>query len=374
MFAFGLAIQTAGCVAKLDPLAIKEVEPGKPATLDPTLAAAAGNLNLTRNGKTRIPYPTGLNGGCVAAAVLLWLPLDVLAGGTLPGPDCDQYLPRLTLIQLESRRAAVLQVQKYGDFVVQLPAGTYLVAQVVDDKFIVPVRFGFQITKTDEAYDLGVIAVEDGSLPGASVTPHSDGAFAQLLTQLPASGSWPKSTALFTQISGAPNDRSAQIIFFDKKDLDAYLMAATLELKSKGMPLLSPAIPAASSVPQVASASGVVRGSPRPAPNAPVDVPFRIQVEGDDPVEGVGRLSDGEFVAHGQMRGGPFDITGELHGDEFSIVTSGFLCFGHDIHGQGRVAESGSGYLSSGKVSIMLIVPCAGTNNIKVATTFDLSD
>ena len=61
-----------------------------------------------------------------------------------------------------------------------------------------------------------------------------------------------------------------------------------------------------------------------------------------------------------------------MQGSEFSITASGFLCAGHDIYGTSRVIGSGSGYPASGKVSIAMIVPCAGVNNIRVTASFDL--
>lgn len=495
-FATVLSFALAGCVQKLDPLPVKEVEPGKPAALDPSLAAAGGSLIITRNGKPQIPYATGVDAGCVAAVVLLWVPLDILlGGGLLAAPDCGHYLPRVALIQLESRHAALLVAQKYGDVVVQLPAGTYLVAYITDDKSLVPLRFGFQLPKARQSYDLGLIAIDNGSVPRASVTAQSDIAFAHLMTELPGAADWPKSTALLTQISGVKDGQSQQVYFLSKKSLDDYLSAATLELKDHGMPMLTPEAISASQPAQMASGGAQPQGGgaaptgPVPVPfkiddgyqtiegtarlenghltgqatrggrqifltgdvrsaglslevggallpagasvfasnpycgatattqslsgevsipmnatcgaankqitlyltmppkpsvaapslqtasagtrSGPVDVPFRLQVETDDPIEGTGTYANGKFIGHGETNGKPFDLTGEMQGSEFSVTASGFLCAGHDVYG-GRVIGSGSGYPASGKVSIAMIVPCAGVNNVRVVASFDL--
>ena len=132
-------------------------------------------------------------------------------------------------------------------------------------------------------------------------------------------------------------------------------------------PALTPAITTAS-----VSAQPQANLTTAATPSGPVNVPFQMQVATDDPVQGVGTLSNGALVAHGELHGKPFDITGEIKGDGLSITASGFLCVGHDVYGQGRVSGSGSGHPATGRVSIVMIVTCAGTNNISVTAAFDL--
>jgi hypothetical protein len=360
-----------GCAAKLDPLPIKEVEPGKPATLDQALAAAGGNLNLARNGKSRLPYVTGLDGGCVAGTIalaLVWLPLDVLLGGHLMPPgggDCEHRLPSFVIVQLESRHAAVLVVQKYGDFVAQLPPGTYLVVQMTDDKDLVNIRFGFQIPSASHAYDLGVIAIDDGSLPRANITAHDEAAFVQLMSQLPGAGSLPRSTALFVQISSARDAQSQQVYFVRKENLDAYLTAATNELKDHGMPLLTSVSSTTSTVPPAApqTASAGVQASAPSAAVGPIDVPFKIDY-GAGVAEGVAQLENGQLIGQASNGGRSITLKGKLKDRKLSIEIFGAVVSNsHASFGSGNYC-SGQAQLdnAAGPVHIPLPVTC-GPNN-----------
>jgi hypothetical protein len=378
LLALGLALQATACAAKLDPLPIKEVEPGKPATLDPTLAAAGGNLAITRDGKSRLPYATGLDGGCVAGTIalaLVWLPLDVLLGGNLMPPgggDCEHRLPSFVIVQLESRHAAVLVIQKYGDFVAQLPTGTYLVAEVMDDKSLVPLRFGFQIPKSGHAYDLGVIAIDDGSLPRATITAHSDVAFAQLMTELPGAADWPKSPALLIQISSARDSQSAQVYFIDKKNLDAYLTAATIELKDHGMPLLTSetGAPAAASPVQQNSTQTASMGTQSQAtsPSGPADVPFKID-DGFQTVEGIGKLEHGHLSGQIDRDGRLITLAGDVHSDGLMVALNGALLPTGVSVGQlasnSYCSADGTAHAASGNVAIPMNATC-GANNKQI--------
>src|SRR5262249_32006129 len=99
------------------------------------------------------------------------IPLMLVFGGAPTGnfPDCDTYLPSMTLVHLESRRGAVLVVEEDGRFQAQVPPGTYLVQGVTDDRTPVPVAMAFQASTAGRSYYLGDAYVNySGGWGGAS--------------------------------------------------------------------------------------------------------------------------------------------------------------------------------------------------------------
>ncbi|MGH6931719.1 MAG: hypothetical protein ACREEE_04730 [Dongiaceae bacterium] len=164
--AAGVLVGGCSTAPKIEPLTIRQGPPNQQQAVVPGLTVIGGRLAFSRDGESRLPYESGTDGGCVAAAtavfLVILLPLAVLTGAPHlgPGPDCESYLPRLVLVQLESRRAAAVQVAPDGGFIAQVPPGTYLVTYVIDDKTPIPANLAFQVPEPGRAYHLGNLTID----------------------------------------------------------------------------------------------------------------------------------------------------------------------------------------------------------------------
>jgi hypothetical protein len=198
----------AACASQpqIQPLPVKQVQPGQSMAPDPALALVSGRLAISEEGKSKVPYDVGTDAGCVAgvaAAMIVLLPLAILAGGVpdLGSPDCESKPPALALVHLESRKAGPLSVGADGRFSAQLVPGTYLVPEVWDNAPIAATMV-FQAPSPGRAYYLGDVAPKwNAYLDRVVAELESRGI--HLLTAAPP--------------SLAPTDRTAIVAAFDSR-------------------------------------------------------------------------------------------------------------------------------------------------------------
>ena len=246
--AFAALLGVAGCASgpKIQPLTVKQVEPTQSVAVDPTLALISGRLMLTENGKSKVPYESGTDAGCVAgvtAAMVVLIPLMIFLGGApavVGGPDCETYLPTMTLVQLESRRAAALVVAEDGRFQAQVPPGTYLVQGVTDDRAAVPVAMAFQTPAPGHSYYLGDAYLSYTSGWGNTNTPSVDVRDNQAGTVKDAKPS--PERALLIRLDQFKGTKDLYGSDADQK-WNAYLTSIVAELDAKGIRVLTATAP-----------------------------------------------------------------------------------------------------------------------------------
>ncbi len=242
--AIAVLIGAGGCAStpKIDPLTVRQIEPARAAPADPTMALISGRLLIAEDGKSKVPYESGTDAGCVAgttAALVVLIPVMLFLGGAptvAGGPDCETYLPTMTLVQLESRRAAALVVAEDGRFQAQVPPGTYLVQGVTDDRTPLSVAMAFQSPAPGHSYYLGDAQLSYASGWGETNTPSVDVRDSQAGTVNDATPS--PERALLIRLD---QFKSAQELYGSDADKkwNAYLASIIAELDAKGMRLLT---------------------------------------------------------------------------------------------------------------------------------------
>jgi hypothetical protein len=213
-----------------------------------------GRLTLARDGRSRLPYASGISPACAAAqttGILLFFTAEFFSGGSATPPtwSCERELPRIYLIQLESRRGAVLVVQPDGLYTAKLPTGTYLMAAIDDDGKVLLSRLAFQAAVSGDAYDLGNLAVNySGILPGTkildlTVSPNPPEILDPAFARYAAGRTLGIHTRPPIRISNTPpgmlGGQGQDFYFQDDASWNAYIAAAIAELQGKGIKLLT---------------------------------------------------------------------------------------------------------------------------------------
>ena len=218
-----------------------------------------GRLSLAQNGRSRLPYAKGSSDACVAAqaadATAQFLLFSAaLLGGPAPHPtglSCERYLPKIFLIQLETRRGGPLIVQPDGVFSSRVPIGTYLIASIDDDGAMLPVRLAFQVAQSGDAYDLGNISLNYSGFQFTGIeivsltnSPNAasvlDPAFARFAEGRPLGIHRRAPIPMSGPPPGTPGHGLQQFRFRDAASLNNYVTSAIAELHGKGIDLLVP--------------------------------------------------------------------------------------------------------------------------------------